>query len=123
MIIPICRSLTWHTIRLRISSCGIVDVMMYDGRQDVLALQQEDLSLFGSLILALGCNNLTAANNPAKALDILSKQYSTDLRHLALFLTTKHGPPKVNSTPECHCFHQDSYIESPEHRTRSYYDQ
>jgi PAB-dependent poly(A)-specific ribonuclease subunit 3 len=71
---------------------------MYDGRQDVLVLQQEDLSLFGSLILALGCNNLIAANNPVKALDILSTQYSSELRNLALFLTTKHGPPKVNST-------------------------
>lgn len=80
--------------RLRIGSCGIVDVMMYDGRQDVLVLQQEDLSLFGSLILNLGCNNITAANNPVKALDILSTQYSPELRNLALFLTTKHGPPK-----------------------------
>ena len=83
---------------------------MYDSRQDVLALQQEDLSLFGSLILSLGCSNTTAASNPAKALEIFNSQYSPELRNLVLFLTTKHGPPKVDFTSDCLGLHFDSWL-------------
>ncbi|EDR08760.1 uncharacterized protein LACBIDRAFT_297339 [Laccaria bicolor S238N-H82] len=44
--------------RIRISSCGIVDVLMHDAVQ-----QQEDLTMFGRLVFALCCNNVSAATS------------------------------------------------------------
>ncbi|KAI3608786.1 pab-dependent poly-specific ribonuclease subunit pan3 [Moniliophthora roreri] len=60
---------------VRISSCGILDVMMYDTHQDVHVLQQDDLSQFGRLVFALTCSNPTAAaaNTFQKSLDTMAR--------------------------------------------------
>jgi len=79
--------------RIRIGSCGIADVLMYDSRQDTAIVQQEDLTMFGRLIFALCCNNLAAMNTHSKALDMMGRQYSADVQTLALFLI-KPGPNK-----------------------------
>lgn len=83
--------------RVRISSCGVVDVLMYDTRQDLAILQQEDLAMFGRLVFALCCNNLAAMNNVPKAIETLGRQYSGDMKNVALFLISKPGPHKVGS--------------------------
>jgi len=80
--------------RVRISSCGIVDVLMYDAHQDIPLLQQEDLTMFGRLLFALCCNNTAVMNSPQKALEILGRQYSAELRDVALFLISKPGQHK-----------------------------
>ncbi|KAG8215306.1 hypothetical protein J3R82DRAFT_8895 [Butyriboletus roseoflavus] len=80
--------------RLRISSCGMVDVLMYDTRQDVALLQQEDLVMFGRLVFALCCGNLAAMNTLPKALDMMGRMYSADVKTLALYLISKPGPHK-----------------------------
>ncbi|KAG1834995.1 hypothetical protein DFJ58DRAFT_821106 [Suillus subalutaceus] len=80
--------------RIHIGSCGIADVLMYDPRQDTAVAQQEDLSMFGRLVFALCCNNLAAMNTLPKALDMLSRQYSGDVKALALYLISKPGPHK-----------------------------
>jgi PAB-dependent poly(A)-specific ribonuclease subunit 3 len=82
-------------IRVRVSSCGIVDVLMYDARQDLVLLQQEDLAMFGRLLFALSCNNVAAVNNLPKSLETLSRLYSQDLQKVALWLIQKPGPHKV----------------------------
>jgi PAB-dependent poly(A)-specific ribonuclease subunit 3 len=84
--------------RIRISSCGIVDVLMYDSRQDIAVLQQEDLTMFGRLVFALCCNNLAAMNSVPKALETLGRQYSGDMKNVALFLISKPGPHKVRES-------------------------
>lgn len=68
---------------------------MYDTHQDIVVLQQEDLAMFGRLVFALCCNNLAAINNVPKALETLGRQYSADMKNVALFLITKPGPHKV----------------------------
>jgi PAB-dependent poly(A)-specific ribonuclease subunit 3 len=71
---------------------------MYDTPQDMTLLQQEDLAMFGRLIFALCCNNLAAMNNASKALETLGRQYSSDMKNVALFLVSKPGPHKVRSS-------------------------
>ncbi|KAI0759114.1 kinase-like domain-containing protein [Fomes fomentarius] len=78
--------------RVRIGSCGIVDVLMHDVRTDVAYLQQDDLTMFGALIFMLCCQNLSAMNNLQKAIDHLGRNYSADLKSVALFLISKAGP-------------------------------
>lgn len=68
---------------------------MYDTRQDIAILQQEDLAMFGRLVFALCCNNLAAMNNVSKAIETLGRQYSGDMKNVALFLISKPGPHKV----------------------------
>ena len=90
---PVCRS---HRVRIRISSCGIVDVLMYDTGQDVALAQQDDLVMFGRLIFALCCGSLAAMNTLPKALDVMERMYSADVKTLALYLVSKPGPHKVS---------------------------
>ncbi|KAH7907382.1 hypothetical protein BJ138DRAFT_1214236 [Hygrophoropsis aurantiaca] len=80
--------------RYYIYSCGIADVLMYDGRQDTSLLQQEDLAMFGRLVFGLCCNNLAAINTLPKALEIMSHLYSVDIKNIALYLISKPGPHK-----------------------------
>jgi PAB-dependent poly(A)-specific ribonuclease subunit 3 len=68
---------------------------MYDPRQDTAIAQQEDLTMFGRLVFALCCNNLAAMNTLPKALDVIGRQYSVDVKTLALYLISKPGPHKV----------------------------
>ncbi|KAF9221691.1 hypothetical protein BS17DRAFT_803255 [Gyrodon lividus] len=80
--------------RLRISSCGIVDVLMYDTRQDLATVQQEDLVMFGRLVFALCCGNLSAMNTLPKVLDMMGRMYSADIKVFALYLISNPGPHK-----------------------------
>lgn len=93
MHLPACCS---HRVRLRISSCGVVDVLMYDTRPDVALVQQEDLVMFGRLVFALCCGSLAAMNTLPKALDMMGRMYSADVKTLALYLISKPGPHKVS---------------------------
>ncbi|KAJ7584932.1 hypothetical protein C8J56DRAFT_949413 [Mycena floridula] len=85
--------------RVRIGSCGLIDVLMHEVPQDPHALMQEDLSNFGRLILALCCNNVAASNpsNYQKSLDILSRMYSADIKSIVVFLVTKNPMKSVNN--------------------------
>ncbi|KAI6015683.1 hypothetical protein EDC04DRAFT_2608684 [Pisolithus marmoratus] len=89
--------------RLRINACGIVDVLLYDTRQDTGLAQQEDLVMFGRLVIALCCSSITALNALPKALEIMSRIYSPDINTLALYLISKPGPHKVRLTTFVEC--------------------
>ncbi|TFK87873.1 hypothetical protein K466DRAFT_490113 [Polyporus arcularius HHB13444] len=80
--------------RVRIGSCGVVDVLTHDAQTDIAFLQQDDLTMFGALIFMLCCNNLAAMNNMQKAIDHLGRYYSADLKSVALFLISKSGSHK-----------------------------
>lgn len=69
---------------------------MYDTRQDVTLVQQEDLIMFGRLVFALCCGNIAAMNTLPKALDIMGRMYSADVKTLALYLVSKPDPHKVS---------------------------
>ncbi|KZT64836.1 hypothetical protein DAEQUDRAFT_698078 [Daedalea quercina L-15889] len=81
--------------RVRISSCGVVDVLTYEARPEVALLQQEDLMMFGKLVFALCTNNLAAMNNFAKAVESVGRHYSAELKAVSLFLVSKPAPNKT----------------------------
>jgi PAB-dependent poly(A)-specific ribonuclease subunit 3 len=71
-------------------------VLVHDVRQDISAMQQEDLASFGRLLIVLCCNNISACTTLPKSLEVFSKHYSSELKNLALYLfTSKPGPHKV----------------------------
>ena len=80
--------------RVRLGSCGIVDVLMHDTRQDLAALQQEDFIMFCRLIFALCCGATSAISSLAKAVEALSRYYSNDVKSIALYLVSKPGNSK-----------------------------
>jgi len=89
--------------RVRISSCGLADVLMYNpaspphlpGAPIAAEQIQEDLVMFGKLIMALCCNNVAATSNFGKSLDVVTQHYSGDLKNVALFCLSKPGAHKV----------------------------
>lgn len=68
--------------RLRLSGCGILDVVQGQDPLSLSAQRNQDLYLFGNLILALGTNNASntqfKANQP-KALEFFRRLYSPRL--------------------------------------------
>ncbi|XP_065582617.1 PAN2-PAN3 deadenylation complex subunit pan3-like [Artemia franciscana] len=81
--------------RLRLNCCGILDVLTFDPTSptpsgNMLQHQQDDLTALGKLILAVSCCSLLAQqrDNLQVALDILSRNYSNDLKNLIVYLLT-----------------------------------
>ncbi|XP_043929204.1 PAN2-PAN3 deadenylation complex subunit PAN3 [Protopterus annectens] len=81
--------------RLRVNGVGIFDVLTLDNSQsNPLALmaqyQQSDLISLGKVVLALACNSLAGIqrDNLQKALDLVTMNYSSDLKNLILYLLT-----------------------------------
>jgi len=81
--------------RIRISSCGTVDVLMHDARQDMARLQMEDFNMFGRLVFSLCCTSLGVMNDLQKAVANLSKGFSADVKNVALFLISNATPQKT----------------------------
>ncbi|KAJ7938303.1 hypothetical protein B0H13DRAFT_1942308 [Mycena leptocephala] len=95
-MIDVTKVLVTSKNRLRVSSCGIVDVLMYDTPQDAHLLQQEDLTMFGRLVFALCTGNVMASSggNFQKSLEVMGRLYSPEVKTVALFLVNKGGPHK-----------------------------
>ncbi|ESO93814.1 hypothetical protein LOTGIDRAFT_209346 [Lottia gigantea] len=102
-----CRSLDPTKIliygksRLRINCVGISDVLNFDNSQgNPLALmphyQQKDLYALGNIVLALACNSVMSLQreNLQNALDLVSRNYSPDLKNLILYLLTNPNRPR-----------------------------
>ncbi|THH07581.1 hypothetical protein EW145_g3287 [Phellinidium pouzarii] len=80
--------------RLRISSCAIFDILLYDSRQDQLLMQQEDMIMFAKLIMSLACNNPSAVSNVHKSLDQIHRAYPGAIKDVIHFLMKTPGPMK-----------------------------
>ncbi|XP_015707558.1 PAN2-PAN3 deadenylation complex subunit PAN3 isoform X5 [Coturnix japonica] len=81
--------------RLRVNCVGIFDVLTFDNSQNnPLALmaqfQQTDLISLGKVVLALACNSLSGIQreNLQKAMELVTINYSSDLKNLILYLLT-----------------------------------
>lgn len=85
--------------RVRIGSCGLIDILTHDTPQDVTSLQQDDLVMFGRLLYVLCCSTLAVTNGAVfqKSLDTIGRQYSHDLKNAILFLMSKSGPHRVSA--------------------------
>ena len=82
--------------RVRFSSCCLVDILTYDVRQsqDITLIQQEDLVYFGKLVFELCCGQVNAMTNLPKALQTIDKNYSQDVKNVAMYLV-KPSPHKT----------------------------
>lgn len=90
-IISPARIIVDHKSRLRLSGVGIFDVVDCENSlNNVAQFQQEDLIEFGRLALALACNSLIAIQKEHinTSLDIISRNYSSDLRNLIVHFMT-----------------------------------
>ncbi|XP_074842015.1 PAN2-PAN3 deadenylation complex subunit PAN3 isoform X2 [Carettochelys insculpta] len=81
--------------RLRVNCVGVFDVLTFDSSQNnPLALmaqfQQADLISLGKVVLALACNSLSGIQreNLQKAMELVTINYSSDLKNLILYLLT-----------------------------------
>ncbi|CAO3638652.1 unnamed protein product [Cunninghamella blakesleeana] len=81
--------------RLRMSCASILDVLQYDGGQNVARYQQEDLLSFGKLVVALACNSLQSIHNLPQSFEFIARYYSPDLKNLVLYLLSKPLPTKT----------------------------
>ena len=81
--------------RLRLSGCGVFDILSNESflttnNPKILQhFQQEDLIAFGKLCMSLATNSLSAASqrdNWQTSLDLISRNYSADLRSLIFYL-------------------------------------
>ncbi|OBS75389.1 hypothetical protein A6R68_14096 [Neotoma lepida] len=81
---------------LRVNCVGVFDVLTFDNSQNnnPLALmaqyQQADLISLGKVVLALACNSLAGIQreNLQKAMELVTINYSSDLKNLILYLLT-----------------------------------
>ena len=74
--------------RIRISGCGIMDVISHE--QGIgLNYQQDDLLSLGKLIIALGCGSSSAVHNLPASVDQISRLYSPELKNVLLYLLSK----------------------------------
>ncbi|XP_078258516.1 PAN2-PAN3 deadenylation complex subunit PAN3 isoform X1 [Rhinoraja longicauda] len=81
--------------RLRVNCVGISDVLTFDSSQNnplgmMPQYQQADLISLGKVVLALACNSVAGIQreNIQKAMDLVSLNYSSDLKNLILYLLT-----------------------------------
>lgn len=79
--------------RLRLSFLGVSDIVLFDPNESspfnlITHHQQEDLTSLGKLILALACKNLQSIQRDRiqSSIEMVSRVYSNDLRHLILYL-------------------------------------
>ncbi|XP_050540009.1 PAN2-PAN3 deadenylation complex subunit PAN3 isoform X2 [Daktulosphaira vitifoliae] len=76
--------------RLRINCVAIMDILMNDvsSTNIISHFQQEDLTDFGKLLLALACRSLIAVHpdNLATSIDLMARTYSSDIRNLIRYL-------------------------------------
>lgn len=85
--------------RLRISCTAIADVLAFDSASSnplslISHYQQDDLTALGKLLLALSCCSLLAVqrDNLQTCMELMTRNYSLDLRHLIVYLLT--GGPR-----------------------------
>lgn len=92
-VIDVTKILVTGQNRVRISTCGVIDILMHDVHQDLSMLQQEDLVMLGRLVLALCCQNVGACTLQVfqKSLEIMDKNYSQELKGVVVFLFSKGG--------------------------------
>ncbi|KII83627.1 hypothetical protein PLICRDRAFT_47104 [Plicaturopsis crispa FD-325 SS-3] len=83
--------------RVRIGSCGLVDVLTYIPNLSpdpaLIQHQQDDIICLGRVIMALATLNLAAPSNLPKALDTMNRLYSAELKNVVLWMigVTKTG--------------------------------
>ncbi len=82
--------------RVRISGCGIMDVLQYENGPGPGPghHQQDDLLALGKVIVALGCASSSAVHNLPASVDLIARLYSPEIKNVVLYLLSKPNPRK-----------------------------
>jgi len=83
--------------RLRLNSCGILDITQYDQGRSSSELQQDDLLQFGRLILCIATKNINAHLAGPKSLEHIGRAHGEKMRDVVTWLLT---PPTAGQTAE-----------------------
>jgi len=92
--------------RVRLSGCSVLDVVQFEQQLPKIELQQADLQDLGRLVLDIATRNPTAHNNPAKALEQISRNYHEKFRACLQWLLfppqqedpiNPEGPPTISA--------------------------
>ena len=83
--------------RMRLSGCSVLDIVQFEQASSLVGLQQADLRDLGRLIVDIAARNSTAHNNPAKALELVSRSYTDRLRACLQWLLS---PPPSQIDPQ-----------------------
>jgi PAB-dependent poly(A)-specific ribonuclease subunit 3 len=79
--------------RIRLNCVGVFDIVNFDanlqsGSAQMERYKQEDLTSLGRVVLALANNSVQCLQTPAAAVAFVSRNYSSDLKNLILYLMT-----------------------------------
>jgi PAB-dependent poly(A)-specific ribonuclease subunit 3 len=72
--------------RIRLSGCGILDVVNFENTVPVAQLQRQDLVNFGRLILAVGAGTADAGQNFARSMDHFKRYFKDELQDAVVWL-------------------------------------
>ncbi len=78
--------------RVRLSACGIMDVVQHDTQRTLSELQRGDLLQFGQLLLGIGTMNPSFSHSASKAMEHFSRAYGPQLRDSVFWLMGLNSP-------------------------------
>lgn len=96
--------------RLRLNSCGILDIVQFDQGRNVTELQHDDLVQFGRLIMCIATKNPNAHLTTQKSLEHVTRMYSEKLRDVIIWLL---NPPPISMSSSQELI--DALAPAPEH--------
>ena len=83
--------------RIRLSGCGVLDIINFGQQRSLVELQRADLEDLGRMMLSIAARNPNAPHNPTKALEQISRSYTERLRACIEWLLS---PPPLSEGPE-----------------------
>ena len=84
--------------RIRLTGCGILDVVQYEAGKALAELQQDDFMQFGRIILSLATNTPPhQLNNVAAAMEHLERTYSSELAGMVTWLISPTAQKNADS--------------------------
>ncbi|KAF2219065.1 poly(A) ribonuclease subunit [Elsinoe ampelina] len=68
--------------RIRLNSCGILDITQFESARSIQELQNEDFVQLGRLVLSIATRTPSTVNTPAKNLDQIGRLYGDKMREV-----------------------------------------
>ena len=85
-VVDLTKILVTDKNRIRLNTCGMLDVIQHENPQPLATMQRQDLYQFGLVILSLGANVPDASQNFAKAMDAFKRYYKPELQNAVVWL-------------------------------------
>ncbi|PNS17397.1 hypothetical protein CAC42_7080 [Sphaceloma murrayae] len=86
--------------RIRLNSCGILDIIQFEQQRPVHELQNEDLHQLGRLILSVATRTPPLPHGPSKGIDQIARLYGDKMRDTLTWLLTPSSNPIASELSE-----------------------